>query len=70
MSYLMNIKPGVAEVLASGKPKHVFEVHINRWEAPEGDKNVPETFGTFMATPAFLRDFVRLCEKHRCGDEF
>ena len=70
MSFLLNLNAGLAEILSRhGDPggKIAFEVRVNNWK--NGDPLLPEYFGMCEVTPDFLRDFRKLCEKHKCGEK-
>lgn len=67
MSFLINLRAGLAEILSrGGKRTYHFRVHVNSWD--QGDKTLPEYLGMCEVTDDFLRDFRKLCEKHRCGE--
>lgn len=68
MSFLLNLRAGLGSILGSFKEddKVHFEVQVNRWD--KGDKDKANYFGMCYVTPAFLREFAELCERHRCGE--
>ena len=69
MSFLLNLGEGLARILAghgNATDKIHFIVHVNNWKY--GDPQLPEYLGICRVTPAFLRDFKKLCIKHKCGE--
>lgn len=70
MSFLLNLREGIAQILSwhGNAPEKIhFLVHVNKHKY--GDAQLPEYLGICHVTPEFLRDFKKLCIKHKCGEK-
>jgi hypothetical protein len=71
MRFLVNLNEGLAQILPRlpktdlGATKLQFEVRVNNWDHPDGNRELPTYLGICKVPPKFLRDFRALCEKHK-----
>lgn len=70
MSFQRNLREGLAQILPRVPVEREldFEVRINNWNAPDGDRELPTYYGCCKVTPKFLRAFRDLVEKHKLGE--